>query len=137
MNVGKEPARAIISTELKKWSLEEWQNGTTTVSYIKSSTDQCKDNRDISNGSFSIYPTTGSNNYQISQNSNSPETLYADRFLVDKDIISGKAIVTIISCVTYRTMNQIHHSTSCHYYVAGEVRDATNVILCTDGNEAD
>lgn len=133
-NSGREPAASFYTAwAVKLYSLADWNNGAATKDIMTFSS-ECLKVTNLPPGLQVVYPNTGFGSYQISFDTE--KQAEANKIIVTDDIISGKSIVAVKGCFTYKSLKEFHHSAFCFYYLAN-MTVLPNLSICNVGNDAD
>jgi len=135
-NVGHEAAPVDITLRMKTWPTFAWNSGVATADLLLYK-DACLASNTVE-GRTVAYPTTGfGSGYTsvlISNDNNIPE---GPRFVADESMIKGGTAIAVQACAVYKTVNEIHHTVMCYYYVANKTPAVNSPNICTSGNAAD
>jgi hypothetical protein len=137
-NVGHEPAPLDLTFSLKRWPTSEWSRGEANVDNTAYK-DQCFTNNNVQ-GQITAYALSGPGSvytYTYVIKSNDDSTPENERFLVDDSMIKGDTVVAARGCMVYKTVNEVHHTAFCYYYLATRITNIANLSICPTGNVAD
>jgi hypothetical protein len=128
-NSGHQPAMIARGVKFKTFTKVDWW-GPVSGNFLSSTAASCM-NSNI------IFPTTvayPNGIYQIAQDTAAHIISANDRIIVDKDILSGDRIISVVGCLAYLAFGVVRHSAFCYYYSATVTTDIHNLTQCEAGN---
>jgi len=135
-NIGHEGSPLDFIATMKTYLKEEWDKDL-PLDEINSNLQHCM-NIDSVKGRSMAYPSNSAfgGGYAFSLKSNS-DVLGDKKFVADDDLIKGNKIIVVSSCIVYKTLEEIHHTSACYYYLANETPSLQSLNICEAGNAAD
>jgi hypothetical protein len=131
-NQGKENASFDRITFPQLWASSAWSSGTSKAFYARLA-DECRSVMNISGSAIAFSGVRMA--VEMDTFRDSPNA--SQRIVVDDNLIKGDSVLAIYTCISYRTLDTIHHSGECYFYRAGFTADLDTLTVCESGHVSD
>lgn len=130
-NTGHEPAMLMDISVHRLWSKDEWINGT-AVEHLAKMKSACMA-APPTFATRAVFPNAGISSYSLVYSTDKDGL--SNKYLVERELLDGRKMLTINGCFVYLTAGKIAHTSFCYAYEADKLHSPV-MNICTVGWDA-